>query len=382
MSRAAPRQDNLHADMTLKTEPITINIGPQHPSTHGVFRMRVTFDGEVVVDVEPVFGYLHRGSEKLAEERTYTQIVTLTDRMDYVASMTNNQSYILSVEKLAGIEPSPRGVWLRMIAAELQRIASHLVAIGFLIQDLGAWGTPLIYAMREREKILDLFEMLCGARITNSYLRPGGVFMDAPDEFWPALDALLDELPARIDELDDLLTNNEIIVARTVNVAVIDPATMVNASITGPMLRAGGVDWDLRHRDPYDYYERVKFDRPLHTASDNNARYWVRLQEMRESIKIVYQCIEQIEPGPVRPAEVPFLVRPPVGDAYGIVEAPKGELGFYLVSDGGISPYRCHVRAPSLINLTLLREMLVGGMVADMFVSFGSIDINMGEVDR
>ena len=171
--------------MTLKTEPITINIGPQHPSTHGVFRMRATFDGEKVVDLEPVFGYLHRGSEKLAEERTYTQVVTLTDRMDYVASMTNNQGYILAVEKLAGIEPSPRGVWLRMIAAELQRVASHLVAVGFLIQDLGAWGTPLIYAMREREKILDLFEMLCGARITNSYLRPGGVFMDAPDDFWP-----------------------------------------------------------------------------------------------------------------------------------------------------------------------------------------------------
>ena len=189
--------------MTLKTEPITINIGPQHPSTHGVFRMRATFDGEKVVDMEPVFGYLHRGSEKLAEERTYTQVLTLTDRMDYVASMTNNQGYILAVEKLAGIEPSPRGVWLRMIAAELQRVASHLVAVGFLIQDLGAWGTPLIYAMREREKILDLFEMLCGARITNSYLRPGGVFMDAPDDFWPALDTLLAELPDRIDELDE-----------------------------------------------------------------------------------------------------------------------------------------------------------------------------------
>ena len=248
--------------MTLKTEPITINIGPQHPSTHGVFRMRATFDGEIVVDLEPVFGYLHRGSEKLAEERTYTQVVTLTDRMDYVASMTNNQGYILAVEKLAGIEPSPRGVWLRMIAAELQRVASHLVAVGFLIQDLGAWGTPLIYAMREREKILDLFEMLCGARITNSYLRPGGVFMDAPDEFWPALDALLAELPVRIDELDELLTNNEIIVARTVNVAVVDPESMVNASFTGPMLRAGGVDWDLRHRDPYDFYDRVQFESP------------------------------------------------------------------------------------------------------------------------
>ena len=370
--------------MTLKTEPITVNLGPQHPSTHGVFRARVTFDGEEIVDFEPIFGYLHRGTEKLAEERTYTQVVTLTDRMDYVSSMLNNQGYMLAVEKLAGVVPSTRGVWLRMIAAELQRIASHLVATGFLIQDIGALGTPLIYAMREREKILDLFEMLCGARITNSYLRPGGVFMDAPKEFWGALEIFLAELPHRIDELERLLSGNEIIFARTKDVAVLDPATMVNASITGPMLRAGGVDWDLRHRNPYDYYDRVQFNRPMHTASDNFARYWVRIQEMRESIKIIHQCVEQIEPGPVRPSfdEVPYLIRPPKGDAYAAVEQSKGELGFYLVSDGGISPYRCHVRAPSLINLTLLRDMVVGTLFADLFVSFGSVDINMGEVDR
>ena len=368
----------------IRTEPITVNLGPQHPSTHGVFRMRVTFDGEVIVDVEPIFGYLHRGSEKLAEERTYVQVVTLTDRMDYVGSMLNNQAYMLAVEKLCGIEPEPRGVWLRMIASELQRIASHLVAIGFLIQDLGAWGTPLIYTMREREKILDLFEMLCGARITNSYLRPGGVFMDAPEEFWPAMDTLLQELPNRIDDVEDLLTGNEIIFSRTKGVSKLTPEVMVDASITGPMLRAAGVDWDLRHRDPYDFYDRVDFDRPLHAAGDNYARYWVRVQEMRESIKIIRQCETQIEPGPVRPHhdDVPWLLRPPVGDAYAAIEHSKGELGFYLVSDGSISPYRCHVRAPSLINLTLLREMLVGELLADMFVSFGSVDINMGEVDR
>ncbi len=368
--------------MPLKTEPISINFGPQHPSTHGVFRMRVTFDGERIVGVEPVFGYLHRGSEKLAEERTYTQVVTLTDRMDYVASMTNNQAYIVAVEKLAGIEPSPRGVWLRMIAAELQRIASHLVATGFLLQDLGAWGTPLMYSMREREKILDLFEMMCGARITNSYLRPGGVFSDVPDYFWQALRQFMDEIPHRIDELDQYLTGSEIALQRTKGVSVLRAESMVNASITGPMLRAGGVDWDLRHRAPYDYYDRVQFARPLHHASDNFARYWVRLQEMRECIKIVEQCIKLIEPGPVRPKSVPYLVRPPVGDAYVAIECPKGELGFYLVSDGGVSPYRCHVRAPSLINLTLLEEMLIGTYMADMFVSFGSTDINMGEVDR
>jgi NADH-quinone oxidoreductase subunit D len=370
--------------LTLKTEPISINLGPQHPSTHGVFRFRVTFDGEEIVDIEPIFGYLHRGSEKLAEERTYAQVVTLTDRMDYVSSMLSNQAYILAVEKLCAIEPSQRGVWLRMIAAELQRIASHMVAIGFLLQDLGAWGTPLTYAMRERESILDLFEMLCGARITNSYLRPGGVFMDAPAEFWAALDTFLSALPSRIDELESYLTGNEIIFARTKGVAILKPEIAINASLTGPMIRASGIDWDLRHRDPYDNYDRVEFERPLHTAGDNFARYWVRMQEMRQCIKIIRQCVEQIEPGPVRPPhdEVPFLVRPPAGDAYVAIEGSKGELGFYLVSDGGISPYRCHVRAPSFINLTLLREMLIGTLMGDLFVSFGSVDLNMGEVDR
>lgn len=370
--------------MAVKTQPVTVNLGPQHPSTHGVFRMRVMFDGEEIVDVEPVFGYLHRGTEKLAEERTYSQIITLTDRMDYVSSMLNNQSYVLAVEKLAGIEASPRGVWLRMIASELQRIASHLVATGFLLQDLGALGTPLIYCMRERERILDLFEMLCGARITNSYMRPGGVFMDAPDEFWPALDRELDDIVNTIDELEAYLSGNEIIFSRTKGTAVLSPELLINASITGPMLRASGVDWDLRHRDPYDYYDKVDFKRILHTASDNYARYWVRVQEMRESVKIVRQCIEQIEPGPVRPSfdDVPRLIRPPVGDVYSAIEGSKGELGFYLVSDGSIAPYRMHARASSLINLTLLREMLIGEQFGDLFVIFGSVDLNMGEVDR
>ncbi|MDP6667520.1 MAG: NADH-quinone oxidoreductase subunit D, partial [Dehalococcoidia bacterium] len=330
--------------MAINTRPVTVNLGPQHPSTHGVFRMRVMFDGEEVVDVEPIFGYLHRGSEKLAEERTYTQIVTLTDRMDYVSSMLNNQAYILAVEKLAGIEPSPRGVWLRMIAAELQRVTSHLVATGFLLQDLGALGTPLIYAMREREKILDLFEMLCGARITNSYLRPGGVFMDAPEEFWPALDRELIDIVNSIDELEAYLSGNEIVFSRTKDVAVLPPELLINSSITGPMLRASGVDWDLRHRNPYDYYDRIEFKRILHSGCDNYARYWVRIQEARESVEIIRQCIKQIEPGPVRPSfdDVPRLLRPPEGDAYAAIESSKGELGFYLVSDGGISPYRMH----------------------------------------
>ncbi|MBI2965369.1 MAG: NADH-quinone oxidoreductase subunit D [Chloroflexi bacterium] len=368
--------------MPIRTEPVTVNIGPHHPSTHGVFRLRVTFDGEVVVDAEPVFGYLHRGTEKLAEERTYVQFVTLSDRMDYVASMTNNQGFMLAVEKLAGITPSPRGVWLRMIAAELQRIASHLVGIGFFLQDLGAFGTPLIYVMRERERILDLFEMLCGARITVSYMRPGGVFMDAPQDFWPALDTFLADMPHYVDEYERLITGNEIVLVRTKGTGKVPAETLVNASVSGPMLRAAGLDWDLRIKDPYEYYGRVKFDVPLARESDNFARYIVRIQEMRESVKIIRQCVEQIEPGPVRPKEVPFLIRPPAGDVYAHIEGPKGELGYYLVSDGTIAPYRCKVRAPSFINLTLLRDMLVGWKVADMIVTFGSIDINMGEVDR
>lgn len=368
--------------MTLETEPVVVNIGPQHPSTHGVFRMRVAFDGEVIVDLEPVFGYLHRGSEKLAEERTYTQVITLTDRMDYVSSMTNNQGWVLAIEKLAGIEPTPRGVWLRMISAELQRITSHLVFIGFMLQELGAFATPLMYTMRERERVLDLFEMLCGARITNSYHRPSGVYQDAPEEFWPALREFLEDLPHRIDEYEGLITGNEIVGARTRNVGAISKETLVNASISGPMLRAAGIDWDLRHRDPYEYYDRVKFSRPLMQEGDNFARYIVRVYEMRESLKILHQCVEQIEPGPVRDKDVPFVLRPPKGDVYAHIEAPKGELGFYVVSDGGVSPYRWKVRAPSFINLTLLREMVMGLTMADLVVTFGTVDINMGEVDR
>jgi len=368
--------------MTLKSEPVIVNVGPQHPSTHGVMRLRVAFDGELVTDAEMIIGYLHRGSEKLAEERTFTQVVTLTDRMDYVAAMTNNQAYILAVEKLAGIEPTPRGVWLRMISAELQRIASHLIAIGFLMQDLGAMGTPLMYTMREREDIMDMFELMCGARITNSYHRPSGVFQDAPPELWPRLEAFLVEMPGRIDEYEQLISGNEIILSRMRGIGIISPEDMINASITGPMLRAGGVDWDIRHQQPYEYYDRVEFDRPIMDESDNYARYLVRVYEMRESLKILRQCIDQIEPGPARDPDVPFVIRPPKGDAYVPIEGPKGELGFYLVSDGGISPYRCKVRPPSLLNLTLLREMVIGLPMAAMIVTFGTVDINMGEVDR
>jgi NADH-quinone oxidoreductase subunit D len=371
----------LDSEMTLHTEPVVINIGPHHPSTHGVFRMRITFDGENILDVEPVIGYLHRGTEKLAEERQYTQVITLTDRLDYVASMTNNQAYVLGCERLLDLHPPERGMYLRVIAAELQRIASHLIATGFFLQDLGAFATPLMYGMRERELILDLFEMLCGARITVTYMRIGGVFQDTPDEFWPALRRLLDGLPHSIDEIEGLITTNEVVLTRTKGVAVVRPEDAINASITGPVLRASGVPWDIRRAAPYDVYSRVSFDVPTGETGDNYDRYLVRIREIRESIKIVEQCARLIEPGPVR-ATTAMLFRPPPGEAYVPIEAPKGELGFYLVSDGTIAPYRCHVRAPSLINLTLMKPMLVGWKLADAIVTFGSIDVNMGEVDR
>lgn len=367
--------------MTLKTEPITINIGPQHPSTHGVFRMRVLFDGEVILDLEPVIGYLHRGSEKLAEERTYTQVVTLTDRLDYLAAMSNNLAYVLSVEKLMGIEAPERAKYIRVLMVELMRVASHLMALGFFMQDLGAMATPVMYMFREREKILDLFEMVCGARITYTYLRPGGVQDDLPPEFLTALDVFLDDMPHRIDEYERLLRENEILLVRTKGVGVLSPAVAINGSVSGPVLRASGVPWDLRKSDPYEVYDRMEFDVPLGEKGDNYDRFLVRLEEMRQSLRIVRQCADQMPEGAYR-LELPMLLRPPKGDAYAHVEAPKGELGFYLVSDGGIAPYRCAIRSPSLINLTVLRDMLIGWKMADLITTFGSIDVNMGEVDR
>ena len=367
--------------MTIRTEPVTINLGPQHPSTHGVFRLRVTLDGEVVLDVEPVFGYLHRGSEKLAETRSYVQVVTLTDRLDYTASMSNNLAYVRAVEKLACIEVPERAQYIRVISAELQRIASHLMATGFLLNDLGAFATPLMYCFRERERILDLFEMLCGARITLSYMRPGGVFQDAPEDFWPALDFFVKDMPGYIDDLEALITGNEIVLARTREVGTLSAEMAINDSISGPILRASSVQWDLRRADPYEVYDRLEFDIPIGSVGDNFDRYLVRIQEMRQSVRIVEQCIRDIPDGPIR-AETQYFMRPPQGDAYAAVEGPKGELGFYLVSDGGIAPYRCKIRAPSFINLTSLRDMMVGWKMGDLIITFGSIDVVMGEVDR
>jgi NADH-quinone oxidoreductase subunit D len=368
-------------EIVVNTEPFVVNIGPAHPSTHGVFRMRTTMDGEVIVDMEPVFGYLHRGIEKLAEERTYTQVTPLTDRLDYLASMSNNLAYCLAVEKLAGIAVPERADYIRVIMAELQRIASHLIAVGSFLQDCGAFMTPLVYMLREREKILDLFEMVSGQRLTYNYMRVGGVSQDIPEEFLPALGKFLREMPLWIDEYDRFLEENEILLARAKGVGILPRNLAINIGASGPVLRGSGVQWDIRKADPYSIYDRFEFDIPIGLAGDCYDRYRVRVEEMRQSLRILRQAVKDLPKGEVR-GEVPYLIRPPVGEAYGHIEAPKGDLGFYLVSDGSIAPYRFHVRAPTFINLTALADMMRGWKIADAIIIFGSIDICMGEVDR
>jgi NADH-quinone oxidoreductase subunit D len=369
-------------DMTIKAEPFCLNIGPSHPSTHGVFRMKATMDGEVVMDLEPVFGYLHRGIEKLAEQRTYTGIIPLTDRLDYLASMSNNLAHCLAVEKMAGIKVPERAEYLRVILAELQRIASHLIAVGAFFNDCGAFMTPILYMLREREKILDLFEMLSGQRLTYNYIRPGGLSQDIPGEFLPALQLLVEKLPRFFDEYDQLLAENEIFLARTKGVGILPRELAINASASGPVLRASGVPWDLRKADPYSIYDRFEFDVPIGQAGDCYDRYQVRMLEMRQSVRIIAQALKQMPAGGEIKTQVPRLIRPPAGECYAHIESPRGELGFYIVSDNSIAPYRYHIRGPSFINLTVLRDMVVGWKIADALVIFGSIDICMAEVDR
>ena len=367
--------------MTSATEPYVLNIGPQHPSTHGVFRIRVVMDGERIQDIDMVVGYLHRSMEKLAEERTYTQNIPFTDRTDYLAAMSNNLGYCLAAEKLAGVEVPDRASYLRVIFAELQRIASHAMANGQIVSDAGAWQTPLLYMFREREKILDLFEMTCGARLTTNYMRIGGVAFDPPDEFYPSVNALIDELPDRLDEYNELIVDNEIFIARARGVGVISAEDAINASLTGPMLRASGVPWDLRKAEPYCVYDRMNFEIPVTQQGDSYDRFMVRMEEVRQSVRIIRQALDEL-PGGAHKTEIPLAIRPEPGEVYSRVEGPRGELGFYLVSDGGPAPYRFHIRPPSLINLTLLRDMAVGASLPDAVDALGSIDIVLGEVDR
>jgi NADH-quinone oxidoreductase subunit D len=364
-----------------ETEQIVVNMGPQHPSTHGVFRMVLTLSGETILKADVVMGYLHRGVEKLCEEGTYVHNITATDRLDYLAPMTNNLAFSMAAETLAGIEVPERAWYIRTIVCELQRIASHCVAIGTFGADVGAFFTPVLYAFREREAILDLFTMICGARMTVSYIRPGGVALDLPDEFVPACRYFLDLMPANIDDYEKLLTGNEIFRGRTVGVGKISAERAIDYGMSGPCLRACGIPYDLRRDVPYGIYDRFDFDVQTETNGDCFSRYLVRIHEMRESVKIIRQALDTLPAGS-HATQVSRNFRAPVGETFSRIEAPKGELGFYMVSDGSISPYRVKIRAPSFINLGPLHEMLVGHQVADAVAILGSIDIVLGEVDR
>jgi NADH-quinone oxidoreductase subunit D len=367
----------------LEGELLEISMGPQHPSTHGVFRMNVTLDGEIVRKLKPVFGYLHRNHEQIGEQITYLGSMPYTDRLDYFCSMSNNWAYALSVEKLAGIEVPERAEYLRIILAELTRLQNHASLLGFLLSDMGAWGTPLMYAFREREKILDLFESLAGSRMMCDYMRFGGCRVDADDNWLAGARNIVDRFPKFLDEFEELILGNEIVIARTQNVGKLSADLAISAGITGPMLRACGVNYDIRKVDGYGFYPRFKFRIPLGEHGDTYDRLMMRALEMRESVDILKQAFAQIQPGPIVNPKVKIRAfRPPVGEAYGRIEAPKGELGFYLVSDGGPNPYRYRVRPPSFINLTVLEDLCLGHTVADVMVILGSIDIVMGEVDR
>jgi NADH-quinone oxidoreductase subunit D len=360
---------------------LTLNMGPQHPSTHGVFRLIMQLDGETVVGVKPVMGYLHRSTEKLGEARTYIQGVTLTDRMDYLSPMTTNWAYALAIEKLAGLEVPERAQYIRVIVSELGRIASHQVAIGTFGADVGTWFTPLVYAFREREEILDLFMLCAGVRMNPSYIRHGGVARDLTDEFVERAKAFIEKMPAKIDEYETLLTKNEIFLARTKGIGMLPPELCKEYSVTGPIARASGIAYDIRRAEPYGIYDRFDYEIPVYFGGDAYDRYLVRVQEMRESVKIVRQALREIPPGEFR-GRMPKVLRPPKGEAYARLEGPKGEIGFYLISDGSTSPYRYKVRAPSYINLTVLSQLTIGHKVADAVVILGSFDIVMGEVDR
>ena len=369
--------DPFHGDL------LEVSMGPHHPSTHGVFRMMVTLDGETVVKLKPVFGYLHRNHEKIGENTTYLASMPYTDRLDYLCSMTNNWAYALAVEKLAGQPVPERAEYIRLILAELTRLVNHICLAGFLLQDCGASGTPLMYAFREREKILDLFESLSGSRMMCNYQRFGGCRVDPSADWLAAAKQLTERYGVFLDEFEALLTGNEIIMARTQGVGCLSPELAISAGITGPMLRAAGVDYDLRKVDGYGIYPRYKFRVPLGAHGDTYDRYMMRILEMRESVKILQQAFRDLPPGPIMDPKAKIRgFRPKAGEAYGRLEGPKGELGFYLISDGSPNPYRYRVRPPSLINLTLLEEMCLGHTIADSVVILGSIDIVLGEVDR
>ncbi|MGD0460368.1 MAG: NADH-quinone oxidoreductase subunit D [Terriglobia bacterium] len=364
----------------LDASELLINMGPQHPATHGVLRVKLKLDGERVLGSECVIGYLHRGVEKIAENRTYAQFAPYTDRMDYVAAVTNGMGYVEAVEKLLGVEIPPRAQYTRMILAELQRIASHLLWLGTHALDLGAM-TPVFYTFREREEILKIFEKYCGARLTTHAFRIGGLQYDLYDGFEQECLKFCDYLPPKIDEYEQLLTKNRIWINRTRGVGVLSAEDAVAYGVTGPVLRGSGVKWDIRKAQPYEAYDKVEFEVPTGAHGDTYDRYIVRIQEMRQCVRIIRQCVERLAPGPIF-GKVGKVIKPPVGEVYHSIEAPKGELGYFVVSDGSTNPYRVRVRPPSFVNLQALDIMIRGHLVADVVAVIGTLDIVLGEVDR
>jgi NADH:ubiquinone oxidoreductase subunit D len=371
----------LHEDVVQEGDLLTINMGPQHPSTHGVFRMILTLEGETVVACRPVMGYLHRSVEKLSESRTYLQDIIFTDRLDYLAPMTTNLPFAMATERLASIEVPERAEYIRVIMCELQRFASHCVAIGTFASDVGAFFTPMMYTFRERERILDIYDQACGARMTVSYIRYGGVARDLTDEAVQLIRGFVADMDRNIDEFESMMTRNEIFRARTIGIGILPADKAIAYSITGPMLRAAGTAYDVRRAEPYSVYDRFDFEIPTRQGSDCYDRYLVRVAEMRQTKRILEQALRDLPPGPTM-GKVPKVFRPAKAESYARTEGPKGEIGFYLIADGKTEPYRLHIRAPSFINLGVLSKLVVGHKVADAVVILGSIDIVMGEVDR
>jgi NADH-quinone oxidoreductase subunit D len=396
---------HLVSERAISGETMILNMGPQHPSTHGVLRLVLELDGEVIVNCIPEIGYLHTGIEKNMEAKTYLKAEVMTDRLDYMNNMGNNLAYVMAVEKLVGLDVPPRAQALRVILTELQRIASHLVWLGTTALDLAAMSV-FLYCFREREIILDIFEMVSGQRMMVTYFRPGGVWRDVPVEFESAVRDFIKILPKRIDEYEALLTKNPLWLDRTVGIGKLDAATALQHGVTGPTLRASGVNWDLRKARPYSGYEQYDFNVPVATQGDTYARYIVRVQEMRESLKIVEQALNKLPMGPVRSENRKFVTPPrseigismealihhfklwtegfpaPKASIYSAVESPRGELGVYLEGDGGPKPYRIHWRTPSFDNLSVLPKIVKGHLVADLVAILASIDIVLGDIDR
>ncbi len=361
-------------------EVMTVNMGPQHPSTHGVLYLELKLDGEIVLDCVPHLGYLHRSIEKIAENRTYTQFIPFTDRLDYLASMNNNLGYCLAVEKLLNIEVTPRAQYLRVIIAELNRAVSHLVAIGTFAQDLGAYATPLFYAFSDREKVVELFDDICGSRLTYNYMRIGGVSGDIPAGTEKVIKDFIAYERKQLIEYNELLTYNVIFLARSKGIGVLSKETALNYSVTGPNLRASGVKWDLRKDEPYLMYDKFDFDVPVGQNGDSWDRFKVRLDEVSESLKIIEQALGALPEG--NPVSKVNRVFRGTGETYLRTENPRGELGFYLAAEGGFNPIRCKIRSPSFSNLSVLPELIKGLNVSDAVCVLGSLDIVMGEIDR